>query len=65
MKKQRHWFKKPTPEEEAKIQESLANNPPSKKDYLAMIISLLITVIPVVLLILGIFVFVIWFIFMR
>ena len=65
MKKQKTSFKKLTSKDEEKIRENLAQNPPTKKDILAMIISLFITIIPLVLLILGIFVLVIWFFFLR
>lgn len=65
MKKQRQSDKKLTRKEEDNIRKNLAENPPSKKDVLAMIISLLITIMPIVLLILGIFVFIIWLIFLS
>jgi cell division septal protein FtsQ len=58
-------YRKPTPEEEERARKNLAENPPSKKDIWAMIIAFLITALPIILLILGVFVLFIWLIFLK
>ncbi|HHU56098.1 MAG TPA: hypothetical protein GXZ48_05375 [Acholeplasmataceae bacterium] len=63
--KKRKTYKKLTPEEEAQIRKKLQETPLEKKDTFALIISMLITLLPRVLLILGIFVFFIWLFFLR
>jgi|GEM_PF-4127035 hypothetical protein len=64
MKRQK-IFKEVTPEEEKEIKENLLRNPVTKKDTWAMIIAALIILVPALIIVIGIFLAVIWFFFMR
>lgn len=64
MKRQK-IFKEVTPEEEKEIKENLLKNPVTKKDTWAMIIAALIILVPALIIVIGIFLAVIWFFFMR
>lgn len=64
MKRQK-IFKEITPEEEKEIKENLLRNPVTKKDTWAMIIAALIILVPALIIVIGIFLAVIWFFFMR
>lgn len=63
MKRPETSYKPPTKEEEEKIAKNLQENPLSRKDFIALFFSLMITLLPRVLLILGIIVGVLWLIF--
>lgn len=65
MKRRKILNKNITPEEEQEIRRNLQENPLTKTDIKAMIISALITLLPAVLIVIGIFVLIIWLFFLR
>lgn len=65
MKRRKILNKNITPEEEQEIRRNLQENPLTKTDIRAMIISALITLLPAVLIVIGIFVLIIWLFFLR
>lgn len=65
MKKRKISYKPLTDEEKKNISKSLQENPPTMKDYIALFFSLMITLLPRILLILGSIVAIVWFFFMR
>lgn len=64
MKRQK-IYKELTPEEEKEIRDNLQRNPVTKKDTWAMILAALVVLVPALLVVIGIFLAVIWFFFMR
>jgi cell division septal protein FtsQ len=54
-----------TEEEKEELRNKLKENPPEKGDLLAIIIAAFINLLPVFLLVLGMFMLVIWLIFLR
>jgi|LGOV01.1.fsa_nt_gb hypothetical protein len=64
MNRLKTWFSK-WREEDKELMEGLKNVDFEKRDVFALIISALITILPVVFITWGIFVLVIWLVFLR
>lgn len=64
MNKLKQWVNK-LREEDKELIEALKKTEFEKRDAWALIIAAFITIVPMVLIVLGVFVFVIWFLFLR